>query len=262
MSQFSFRLKCPYCRSDSTFQISSIFTPAAQQEDAKYYSVSAICGHYTCYGPVALRTVAIDHDRMWQAANILRYNNIPYAPHTQDISPYFRILEQWPPEPAPDIPDFLSDKVANVFQQAEETRFGKQNLLSAIGYRSALDLATKDVSPLPDSTKIEMLGARLGRLSKEGHLTQSLGEWAEHIGFLGNASTHDGDQLTNSELDELAMLTKMTLIYLFTLPETIKRLRGTPTIGHSDIDPESLAARFKRWIGFKPRLTKLGKSSS
>lgn len=200
--------------------------------------------------------MAINLDRMWQAANILRYNNIPHTPHTQDISPYFRILEQWPPEPAPDIPDFLSAKIANVFQQAEETRLGKQNLLSAIGYRSALDLATKDISPLPDPTKIEMLGARLGRLSKEGYLTQSLGDWAEHIGFLGNASTHDGDQLTNSELDELAMLTKMTLIYLCTLPETIKRLRGIPTKGRVDIDPESLAVRLKRWTGFKSKLGK------
>lgn len=174
----------------------------------------------------------------------------------QDITPFIEILEQWPPEPQPDIPELLPPKVANAFTQAEMTRFSGQNLLSGMGYRTALDLATKDLNPLGDAKKIEMLGARLGRLSKEGLLTQSIGEWAEHIGFLGNTSTHDGDELSNSELDDLSNLTKMTLIYLITLPETVKRLRGHATENGEPLDPESIARRVKRWMSFKPRLSK------
>lgn len=257
MSRFSYRLKCPHCRSDSTFLISDIFTVAQHADDAKIFSISSLCGHLTCHQPVGLRVQAINPDRLFEAGQITRgYPLATGGRAMQDITPFFRILNQYPPEPSPDIPDFLSDKVKRAFTQAEQTRLAGQNLLSSIGYRSALDLATKDINPPENPIKIEMLGPRLGRLSREGFLTKSLGEWAEHIGYLGNASTHDGEELSNAELDELAMLTKMTLIYLVTLPETVNRLRGTPKSDSSDIDQETIAQRLSRWITFKPRLSK------
>lgn len=174
----------------------------------------------------------------------------------QDITPFIEILEQWPPEPLPDIPEFLPKKVSNAFIQAEETRLGGQNLLSGVGYRTALDLATKNINPLADPNKIEMLGRRLGRLSNEGLLAPAIGEWAEHIGYLGNVATHDGDELSNAELDDLANLTKMTLIYLVTLPEMIKRMRGEDTADNGQLDPDSVAQKTARWLNFSPKLGK------
>ncbi|WP_081380278.1 DUF4145 domain-containing protein [Novacetimonas hansenii] len=254
MSFFSFRLKCPHCRSDSTFRIGSLFSPAECAEDAKYFSIAALCGHVTCYGPVGLRVEARNREMVWQAAFVICKGMHVTHGTPQDITPFIRILHQWPPEPMPDVPEFLPKKVANAFIQAEETRIAGQNLLSGIGYRTALDLATKGLGPLSDPNKIEMLGRRLGRLSDEGVLAPAIGEWAEHIGYLGNSSTHDGDELSNAELDDLANLTKMTLIYIVTLPETINRMRGEPTSDGGAIDPDSVAKKTARWLNFSPKL--------
>ncbi|MBY4641491.1 DUF4145 domain-containing protein [Gluconacetobacter entanii] len=256
MSFFSFRLKCPHCRSESTFRIGSIFSPVDCADDAKVYSVAALCGHVTCYGPVGLRIRPLEPHMVWDAACLYKSGQLRNLGTPQDITPFIEILEQWPPEPQPDIPEFLPPKVAQAFTEAEATRLGGQNLLSAVGYRSALDLATKGINPPPEGKRIEMLGARLGRLCREGLLTPSIGEWAEHIGFAGNASTHDGDALSNAELDELSNLTKMVLIYLITLPEAVKRMRGEHTENGGQMDPETIATRIGRWLSFQPRLNK------
>lgn len=247
MSYFTIKMLCPHCRHDATLQVTGIRMLPDPAECGDAYGVTAFCGYEACRGPIAMKLFS-EHEYVQAASTGVR----PSLP--QSLTNVIEIAEVWPPQPTPDVPAFMHPSINGAFLEAEETRIGGQKRLSAIGYRTVIDLATKQISPPADATKIEMLGARLGRLSREGHLTPSIGEWAEHIGFLGNAATHDCDELSNSELDELANLTKATLIYLISLPEAVKRLRGQPTDVDEQLDPATLAQRLTRWMSFKPRL--------
>jgi Domain of unknown function (DUF4145) len=46
-----------------------------------------------------------------------------------------------------------------------------------------------------------------------------------YIRLLGNEAAHDEKEPEQQEIDDLANLTRMTLVYLFEMPERVRRLR-------------------------------------
>lgn len=90
-------------------------------------------------------------------------------------------------------------------------------------YRRALEMATKDKAR--DLPERKILAQRIELLAKENRLTPALADWANHIKDLGNEAAHEEDEPTEPDINALASLTRMTLIYLYEMPERVRRMR-------------------------------------
>ena len=126
-----------------------------------------------------------------------------------------------PPRPTVHAPEHISPEVKRAFLQGEHNRQQRHYDAAGAMFRKALDVATKQ--KMPESK--EMLAKRLRAMKEAGMLTADIADWAEHIKTLGNEATHDADEPTQQDIDDLANLTRMTLIYLFEMPERIKIMR-------------------------------------
>jgi len=92
-------------------------------------------------------------------------------------------------------------------------------------YRSALDIATKEM--VPDAPKM-LMAARLAWMAKNGKLTQDLRDWADHVRVGGNEAIHDSDEFEAADATPLRYFTEMFLRYVYELPGEVARLRGAP----------------------------------
>jgi len=81
-------------------------------------------------------------------------------------------------------------------------------------------VAQLDVGDLPGALKI---------MNNEGDLDKTLYEWASTIRALGNTGGHFDpiDNVSPNQADELAVLVRQLLRYLYEEPARMRRLRGT-----------------------------------
>lgn len=131
----------------------------------------------------------------------------------------------WPSPPEPSYPDMIPENVLNALKQAE-FNFNKPGNEEAAGmmYRKALDNALKAIDPEFKGT----LYHRIVALQGKGTLTADIAQWAEAIRTLGNDAAHEEDPLERRDLSQLKEFTDMTLRYLFTMPNMVKKLREAP----------------------------------
>ena len=139
----------------------------------------------------------------------------------KDITDLFNGAKVYPPRRRPEAPQYVSPEVERAFLQGERNRLRGDLDAAGAMYRKALDVATKQKAPDIKG----MLQQRLAGMSKAGMLTPEITDWADQIRLLGNEASHDLDEPTKEETESLANLTRMTLIYLFEMPERVRLMR-------------------------------------
>ncbi len=138
-------------------------------------------------------------------------------------------MEIWPSHPKPKLPDYLPEQVARPFLAAERN-FSEPGMEEAAAgsYGRALDVATKLCAPQHAEQK---LNNRIDKMRKDDLITPSLAEWAHKIKSVRNDALHDVDRIDRKELEAVRAFTETLLTYLYTLPETLRRLREETAAG-------------------------------
>lgn len=132
----------------------------------------------------------------------------------------FHVLSIEPKAQPIDIPKHLPATVAKAFKEGCDIIKMAPNSACA-AFRRALELALKDLSPDIDAWKLEK---RIDRMAAEGKLTPALKEWAHQLRLDGNVAVHE-DDATLDEAKQIESLTRFVLMYLFTLPESVRLAR-------------------------------------
>lgn len=133
----------------------------------------------------------------------------------------YTVVDVQPKANPTEIPAYLPPNVAKAFKEGCDVLKIAPN--AACGaFRRALELALKDLSPDIDAWKLEK---RIDKMATEGKLTSALRDWAHKLRLDGNQAVHEED-VTQSEAKEVESLARFVLMYLFTLPESVKRAQG------------------------------------
>ncbi|WP_322010888.1 DUF4145 domain-containing protein [Paraburkholderia sp. J12] len=82
------------------------------------------------------------------------------------------------------------------------------------------EIALKVFSPDVEAWKLEK---RIDKLAAENRITKDLQTWAHRVRLDGNDALHEEEEFTKEAATELSEFTRLLLIYLYTLPEKIKR---------------------------------------
>ena len=117
------------------------------------------------------------------------------------------------------IPSNLPKNVADKFLQAE--RLSNQNDMrdpAGNAYRATLE---RSILHIDASLTGGNLYSKIEKLAKNGQITDDLKNFAHQIRNLGNDATHNDDDITQEELNNLRIFTRMFLMYVFTLPAMI-----------------------------------------
>ena len=86
-------------------------------------------------------------------------------------------------------------------------------------FRTTLETALKIKFP---KTKATNLKNRINKAVEQGNLTSDLAAWAHEIRLGGNDAVHE-ELLSEEEAQDLRDFTELVLLYLFTLPEKLRR---------------------------------------
>ena len=128
-------------------------------------------------------------------------------------------FEWYPKSPKIDIPTHLPKNVEDKFLQAE--RLSNQNDMrdpAGNAYRATLE---RSILHIDASLTGGNLYSKIEKLAKNGQITDDLKNFAHQIRNLGNDATHNDDDITQEELNNLRIFTRMFLMYVFTLPAMI-----------------------------------------
>lgn len=90
-------------------------------------------------------------------------------------------------------------------------------------FRKALDISTRE---LDQQLANKNLKPRIDALFNAGRLTSDLKDWAHQIRLDGNEGAHDEEELTPDQIRQLARFTELFLIYTFTLPAAVNRIKS------------------------------------
>jgi hypothetical protein len=124
-------------------------------------------------------------------------------------------IEGWLPKPeGVDLPGHLPPVVERAYAEAERLKLAGFRGPAGNAYRRALEAALKEVEP-------DLKGSLYGRieaLANTGRLTANMKDFAHRIRTLGNEASHETPVVEDDEIDDLAIFTKLFLMYEFTLP--------------------------------------------
>jgi hypothetical protein len=174
------------------------------------WSCVAECG--ACSLPICLVVVAKDPGNREQPAN---YNG--------NIEVDWHISDMWPRKVAPSAPPHTPVPVKKRFLEGEDA-FKRGNWNSAVAmYRSALDIATKGISGVPQG---KTFFERLKWLHENRAITPDMQSWADHVRVEGNAALHEPEEFAEDDAKALRFFTEMFLRYVFELPGAVREFRG------------------------------------
>lgn len=129
------------------------------------------------------------------------------------------ILDSWPKFPQPDVPEHLPGRVAELFLEAEQNIADKRLDSASANLRKCLELALSDLTPDVEAFRLH---GRIKKLHELGVITDSLKDWADNVKELGNDGVHSFDKPSEDDVQQMCLLTKYLLIYLFTLPRKVE----------------------------------------
>jgi hypothetical protein len=105
-----------------------------------------------------------------------------------------------------------------------EVAFKRGNWNAAVAmYRSALDIATKDMKDVP---KNKTFFERLQWLHDQNRITADIRSWADHVRIEGNNALHDPEDFREGDATPLRLFTEMFLRYVFELPGEVRLFSG------------------------------------
>lgn len=209
-------LDCPHCSTRCV----TIDISGSCASSNKVWSFVGFCRR--CHLGISLAVDAIQMQMHFGISDLERL-----VASSQDLTPAAKILEIWPHYPEPSVPQGLPPDAERAFREAETNRAAKQNESAAMMYRKALERGVKRLHGFENALdeKSATLAGVVKQLGKENKLTPDIAEWADHVRFLGNDGAHEENPPTDGEIDDLANLTRMALVYLFEMPERVALLR-------------------------------------
>lgn len=131
-----------------------------------------------------------------------------------------KINSVYPSKPLLDTPEDCPLAVSHAYMEGADCLRSDRYTAAAAMYRRCLEVALKAFSPDVEAWKLEK---RIDKLAAEGRITKDLQTWAHRVRLDGNDALHEEEQFTKEAATELAEFTRLLLIYLYTLPEKIKR---------------------------------------
>ncbi|WP_321968866.1 DUF4145 domain-containing protein [Paraburkholderia tropica] len=203
----TFAIKCPHCLRDNTSFTVVTSRPhfPFEKNSHGWKKVETFASCNACQRGIC-GTVLVNHPHVTV--------QLETTGLVIDSSDNVKIGEWFPNSPKADVPAHLPALVAQVFTEAEELRLAGFRGPSGNAYRRALEAALKDVAPNMNGT----LFKRIERLAEEHRLTQHMSQFAHRIRTLGNEASHETPVVEHDEIDDLAIFTRLFLMYEFTLP--------------------------------------------
>jgi len=206
----TFAIKCPHCLRDNT-SFTVVAVKAHGPADGRGWvdcEVFATCN--ACQkgvsGTVMFRQPFIKAD----------LGNIQLLQNGEHV-----MLGEWLPKPpVPDVPDHLPDAVRKAFSEAENLRIAGFRGPAGNAYRRALEAGLKEV----DASLKGTLYSRIEQLATQALLTPHMRDFAHRIRTLGNEASHETPVVDDDEIDNLAVFTKLFLMYQFMLPGMLPKL--------------------------------------
>ena len=205
--------KCPFCLKENVVgSVTSFYCTKKVSPAYSDYFLFHAFGH-------------CNHCLMGIVGNGLMKNH--YSAETElkqykgDIAKFKYIFKlEWSPKPPEiDIPANLPKNVEDKFLQAE--RLSRQiDMRDPAGnaYRATLE---RSILHINASLTGGNLYSKIEKLANNGQITEDLKNFAHQIRVLGNDATHNDDDITQEELNNLRIFTRMFLMYVFTLPAMI-----------------------------------------
>ena len=188
---------------------------AVQQAELPVYSITAFCRG--CEKGVAALIRPNDLTRLGRATVEVLLTG------KSDITAYFAVGVIWPQPASTLVPLGLTPDIERIFREAEDGR-ARGNLTSAaIMFRKTVEAAVRQIDP---TLKAGTLATRLRGLVTSGKLTTDMADWADHIRRLGNEAAHEDEEPAAADIDDLANLTRMTLVYLFEMPHRVAAMKA------------------------------------
>ena len=140
----------------------------------------------------------------------------------------FKVLTVHPKPQPLNIPDHLPEEIAHDYQEAADNLRRQAFTSAGMMCRKALQRATTALAPEGVDFHGVRLHQRIGQLAGRHLITPAMGDWAHLIRLEGNVATHDEEKpFDQAEADQIQAFTELFLIYAFTLPERVRRARGT-----------------------------------
>jgi hypothetical protein len=139
------------------------------------------------------------------------------------LSTVFRIMPEYSEPKCPaDVPDNICKAFLSGLANLDRTDGANA---AAMMFRRSIELAVKKLNPEGRGD----LKTRIAGLS-DNLATPAMKDWATHIRFGGNDAAHEEDEFSEEDAKVLHTFAEMFLTYAFTLPEMLKRARGSKTI--------------------------------
>ena len=122
-------------------------------------------------------------------------------------------------------PEYVPADIAGDFVEAVENLRRESFTSAGMMFRRVLEQATKRIAP--DLTATTLLG-RIDALAERHEITPAMKDWAHVIRIVGNEATHD-EVFDDTRAGQMHGFAELFLVYSFTLPERVKRMRDRAT---------------------------------
>ena len=145
-----------------------------------------------------------------------------------DIRPYYTVGDIYPRAAVRRAPEHVPDDISRNYDDAVDAIRHRLYTPAGMTLRKALERATLALAPQPVSKSFrgKSLLARIESLRGQQAITDGLHDLAKGIRALGNAAAHDDEDLSKEEAEQLREFTELFLIYAFTLPARVDRIRA------------------------------------
>ncbi|MCW4591540.1 DUF4145 domain-containing protein [Gluconacetobacter entanii] len=211
-------LECPFCLEKRTnFEIVGMSTVAEEAPTPQAVQTGAAqCLNTHCRRFIAFLVRPLS-PRAWETMiNTVRGDG--------SISSLVEVIETCPEQPRPNIPRYLPPDVHSLLLEAEEVRLAKCFRAACVAYRTALDVATKELCASGRAKRLKLID-RIDRLEKEHKITPALREWAHTVRTIANEPAHMPTVVPREDAEEVAEITRMIMKYLFELPAAVAKAK-------------------------------------
>ncbi len=164
-------------------------------------------------------------------AQLETFRDKPPSAHDAVLTSAEFYLTKVHPKPQPvAVPEHLPELIARDYKEAADSLRRRSFTLAGMGFRKVLLRATTALAAGTEITftKRENLKSRIDKLAHYHLITPAMREWAHQIRDDGNEANHEEDEVFDQpDAEQMQAFTELFLIYAFTLPERVKRARGT-----------------------------------
>ncbi|MDH2311455.1 DUF4145 domain-containing protein [Methylobacterium brachiatum] len=216
--------KCPHCKVDSiglkVVHGNKVHFPVGERNKPPTLAANLSCPN--CNRPSCAELTAVSGNLTVEYHFDAMLSTV--IADARDLSAHgLKLNKFWPEAQKPRIPDHLDPDAARALLQAERNfEIAGNEEAAATMYRRALEVSLKKAFPGgPDN-----LSRHIKKLVADGKLTDTIGDWADHIREIGNEAVHETGPLDRNDLIAMREFTDAVLRYAISLPKEIETRRN------------------------------------